>query len=222
MIKIEALSKSYQDGKQFTQVLDNLNLNIAPKQQIAITGESGSGKSTLLHLLACLDKPDSGSIIINGQDICSFSPRSSDAYRQKTVGIVFQKFNLIECLSVWENICFPARLNQNLDEPYLLNLLQQLGIAEQRHKMPVDLSGGEQQRVAIARALSHKPELVLADEPTGNLDDKNSDKVANLLFSLCSMHNAMLVMVTHSQQLAKQAHYHYHLSDKKLTLQAND
>ncbi|MEP4890995.1 MAG: ABC transporter ATP-binding protein [Aliiglaciecola sp.] len=222
MIKIEALSKSYQDGKQFTQVLDNLNLNIAPKQQIAITGESGSGKSTLLHLLACLDKPDSGSIIINGQNICSFSPRLSDAYRQKTVGIVFQKFNLIECLSVWENICFPARLNQNLDEPYLLNLLQQLGIAEQRHKMPVDLSGGEQQRVAIARALSHKPELVLADEPTGNLDDKNSDKVANLLFSLCSLHNAMLVMVTHSQQLAKQAHCHYHLSDKKLTLQAND
>ncbi|MBU2879745.1 MULTISPECIES: ABC transporter ATP-binding protein [Alteromonadaceae] len=222
MIKIEALSKSYQDGKQLTTVLDNLNLTIAPKQQIAITGESGSGKSTLLHLLACLDKPDTGSIIVNQQNICLFSSKASDAYRQKSIGIVFQKFNLIECLSVWENVCFPARLNQNLDEKYLLSLLEELGIAKQRHKMPMDLSGGEQQRVAIARALSHKPQLILADEPTGNLDDKNSDKVANLLLSLCSLHNAMLVMVTHSHKLAKQAHLHYHLSDKKLTLQAND
>ncbi|GAB2698434.1 ABC transporter ATP-binding protein [Aliiglaciecola aliphaticivorans] len=222
MIKIEALSKSYQDGKQFTTVLENVNLTIAPKQQIAITGESGSGKSTLLHLLACLDNPDSGSIRVHEQNICLFSPRQRDAYRKKSIGIVFQKFNLIECLSVWENICFPARLNQNFDEPYLLDLLEQLGIAKHRHKMPTALSGGEQQRVAIARALAHKPELVLADEPTGNLDDKNSGKVADLLFMLCRSHKATLVIVTHSAKLAKQAHLHYHLSNKTLKLQTND
>lgn len=222
MIKIGALSKSYQDGKQATTILQGIDLLIEPSQRIAITGESGSGKSTLLHLLACLDKPDSGSILVNQQNICQFSSQLSDAYRQKTIGIVFQKFNLIDCLSVWENVCFPALLNKNLDESYLLQLFAQLEISQLRDRMPMDLSGGEQQRVAIARALAHKPQLVLADEPTGNLDDINSGRVANLLFQLCEKHNAMLLMVTHSHKLAMQADFHYHLSDKKLSLQSHE
>lgn len=216
MIQIQHLNKSFQDGQHTKPILQDLNLNIACGDQIAITGESGSGKSTLLHLLSAIEQADSGSIVVSNRNITHLTNREGDLYRRQHVGIVFQKFNLIECLSVWDNICFPARINNNLDESYLNKLIDQLGLKSHINKLPHALSGGEQQRVAIARALAHKPNLVLADEPTGNLDDKNSQNVAQLLLTVCKSHNATLIMVTHSQALAAKAQKHMQLLDGQL------
>lgn len=216
MIHIQHLNKSFQDGLQTKPILRDLTLHVASGEQIAITGESGSGKSTLLHLLSAIERSDSGSIIISNRNITHLSNREGDLFRRQQVGIVFQKFNLIECLSVWDNICFPARINDNLDKNYLNKLIEQLGLSPHINKFPQALSGGEQQRVAIARALAHKPSLVLADEPTGNLDDKNSQKVAQLLLNVCKSNNATLIMVTHSQALAAKAQKHMQLLDGQL------
>ncbi|GAA0857925.1 ABC transporter ATP-binding protein [Aliiglaciecola litoralis] len=219
MIQIHKVNKSYQDGKQRKSILIDLELSVQDEKHVAITGESGSGKSTLLHLLAAVDKPDSGTIKVDDLLISQFSTSQADDYRRQHLGLVFQRFNLIECLNVWDNICFPARINSQVEQDYIQSLLDELGLSALKNKMPQALSGGEQQRVAIARALAHKPKLLLADEPTGNLDDKNSDKVANLLFRLCTLNNTFLVLVTHSLQLAKRADCHYLLRNGRLSLQ---
>lgn len=213
MITIRDLTKSFVDGGQRKAILKGLSLSVPAGQSVAITGESGCGKSTLLNVLASLDTPDEGSIIVNDEEITEFTETQADHYRRQAIGIVFQQYNLIDCLNVNENVTLSARLNQNLDKAYIQVLMQRLGIDDLIDKMPWQLSGGEQQRVAIARSLAHKPVLILADEPTGNLDDKNSDQVAELLYSLCDFRQTSLVMVTHSQRLAKQAHTHYQLAD---------
>ncbi|MFQ3196488.1 MAG: putative ABC transport system ATP-binding protein [Paraglaciecola sp.] len=216
MIYAQQICKSYQDGDRRQPILCSLDLNLPPGGQMSIQGESGSGKSTLLHLLAGLDKPDSGQLRVNQQDLTTIGETQADRYRRSTVGLIFQRFNLVDCLSVYDNLCLPARLNNNLDHDYIEKLLHELGIAQHSKKLPNQLSGGEQQRVAIARALSHKPALLLADEPTGNLDSKNSNKVANLLYQQCHRLHTTLVVVTHSSAVAALARDHYLMQDGKL------
>jgi len=217
MIKVSHLSKSIIDGTRTKLVLEDASFSVEQGHSLSITGESGAGKSTLLHLLAALDKPDTGEIIVNNLRLDnSIKEVQADNYRKTQLGMVFQQFNLIDCLSVWDNVSFTARLNKAYDQPYIEQLLEQLDVLRHKNKLPVELSGGEQQRVSVARALAHRPKVLLADEPTGNLDDKNSALVANLLFSLCSSTNTSLIIVTHSQDIASQADRHLRLSNGKL------
>lgn len=202
MIEVSGLVKKITDGHSNKSILDKLDFHLEAKQSVAISGDSGSGKSTLLNILAALDNADKGVVKVAGLMLNSMSEVQADQFRKKHLGIVFQQFNLIDCLSVWDNITFPARLNGLPIGSYHNNLLEQLGLGSHKNKLPVNLSGGEQQRVAIARALSHQPSLVLADEPTGNLDDNNSQRVSELLFGLCKTLGLTLVVVTHSPKVA--------------------
>jgi putative ABC transport system ATP-binding protein len=222
MLVIESLSKSYIDAGETQQVLDQADFKLEQGHSLSIVGASGSGKSTLLHLIGALDTADSGRILLKTDnntrydDISTFTEEQADAYRKRQLGLIFQKFNLIDCISVYDNIALPARLNNCLDEVFIEGLLEQLGIEKLIHKLPTDLSGGEQQRVAIARALSHKPMLVLADEPTGNLDAINSEKVSRLLVNTCKQNNASLIMVTHSDEVASLTQHKMVLKKGKL------
>ncbi|WP_026377110.1 ABC transporter ATP-binding protein [Aestuariibacter salexigens] len=218
MIKVSGVCKRYAQGQRTQQVLNNLNLDLAKGESAAILGASGCGKSTLLNLLAVLETPDSGNIQVAGQHVTQFNEGEADNYRRQHVGIVFQRFNLIQGLDVWDNVCFPARLNNNLDADYVDSLLHRLGLTDKRHAAVEQLSGGEQQRVAIVRALAHKPLLVLADEPTGNLDEHNSTLVTELLYQLCEDTDTTLIIVTHSQVVAGRARHRYTLSQGKLHL----
>jgi putative ABC transport system ATP-binding protein len=202
MIEVSGLIKQIADGYSNKRILDKLDFHLGDKQSVAISGDSGSGKSTLLNILAALDVADKGVVKVAGLTLNTMSETQADQFRKKHLGIVFQQFNLIDCLSVWDNITFPARLNGLPIGTYHNDLLEQLGLSSHKHKLPVNLSGGEQQRVAIARALSHQPSLVLADEPTGNLDDNNSKYVSELLFGLCKKLGLTLVVVTHSPKVA--------------------
>lgn len=234
MFILKNLKKSYTDAGEKRLILNNVNLNIEAGASISIQGASGSGKSTLLHLLAALDKPDSGSMLykstkqqgktdtLNPQlsqyrDIAEFSEQQADKYRQHQVGLIFQKFNLIDCISVIDNILLPAKITHSIHEDYTHELIQALGIQEHLHKLPNQLSGGEQQRVAIARGLSHQPPLLLADEPTGNLDTQNSDIVSQLLVDTCRRLNTALVMVTHSEKVAQLTQQQWYLDDGRLS-----
>jgi len=211
MLVIESLSKSYIDAGEEHVILDKVELKLEQGDSLSIRGASGSGKSTLLHLLGALDKPDSGKILLkysedsHYHDIATFNEKQADHYRRTKLGLIFQRFNLIDCISVYDNVALPARLNNNLDVDYIDSLFSDLGISKHKKKLPTELSGGEQQRVAIARALSHRPSLLLADEPTGNLDADNSDKISHLLISTCKQHKASLIMVTHSDDVARLA-----------------
>jgi putative ABC transport system ATP-binding protein len=202
MIQITDLVKQITDGFSHKRILDQLDFHLVAKQSVAISGDSGSGKSTLLNIIGALDKADGGEVKVAGLALNTMSESQADQFRKKHLGIVFQQFNLIDCLSVWDNITFPARLNNLPINHYHHDLIQSLGLTKHKHKLPVNLSGGEQQRVAIARALSHRPSLVLADEPTGNLDDTNSLMVSELLFGLCKKLGLTLVVVTHSPKVA--------------------
>lgn len=217
MLEVTGVSKHYDMEHGAVPVLTDATFRVEAGESVAITGESGSGKSTLLHILAALMPPDEGAISVAGTPLAALNERAADRYRRETLGMVFQKFNLIDCLCARDNICFPARLVGNVDEAYITQLTEELGLAALLSKLPQDLSGGEQQRVAIARALAHRPKLLLADEPTGNLDDRNSDVVSKLLFSLAKQHDIALVMVTHSRALAAQADRQLHLKDGCLT-----
>lgn len=224
MITIRELTKHYADAGQQQVILDNLNLDIPFGQSISIQGASGSGKSTLLHLMAALDKPDQGSINIQTSsnnltsNIVCFTEAQADVYRQKHIGMIFQKFNLIDCVSVQDNILLPAQINHNIDEHYINELVSLLGIKQHLHKLPSQLSGGEQQRVAIARGLAHKPLLLLADEPTGNLDNKNAQNVSHLLIDTCRQLGTTLVMVTHSALVASLTSQQYIFNEGQLSL----
>ncbi|MFT6330285.1 MAG: putative ABC transport system ATP-binding protein [Bermanella sp.] len=224
MIALKNLKKSYTDAGEQHTILNNINLTINAGDSISIQGASGSGKSTLLHLLAALDKPDSGEILLNnsqplnqGNDITQFTEKQADAYRQFRVGLIFQKFNLIDCITVMENVMLPAKITGKVQGEYIQELLDALDIHRHINKLPSQLSGGEQQRVAIARGLSHQPPLLLADEPTGNLDSKNSDLVSHLLVNTCKKLNTALVMVTHSQKVALLTQQQWYLDDGRLT-----
>ena len=236
MLKIVNISKSFEDGTAQQKILDRLSFVIEAGKSVSIRGASGSGKSTLLHLLAALDKPDEGQILLGGalrsdttnnitNDITALSESQADNYRMSTIGIVFQRYNLIDVVSVLDNIYLPARLNaingRPVDIGYIDTIIEALGVSKHINKLPNQLSGGEQQRVAIARALAHKPKLLLADEPTGNLDNKNSDIVSRLLIDTCAQLKTTLVLVTHSERVAKLTDQQVFLSEGRLVSEAS-
>ncbi|MFM2432171.1 MAG: hypothetical protein RLZZ511_3385 [Cyanobacteriota bacterium] len=205
-IVISDLRKTYQEGDTERTVLRDVNLKFAPGEFIVLLGQSGSGKSTLLNLISGIDQPDTGSIQINGVDITSLDERSRTLLRRDQVGFVFQFFNLIPTLTVLENITLPQELagvSLKAASESARALLDQVGLNGREQTFPDKLSGGQQQRVAIARALAHNPNLVLADEPTGNLDEETGEKVLQLLLNLVRTSGKTLLMATHNPEIAK-------------------
>ncbi|MDR6101368.1 putative ABC transport system ATP-binding protein [Agrobacterium larrymoorei] len=202
LITLSNVSKSYQTAEGPITVLRGIDLSVDVAQSVALTGESGSGKSTLLHLAGGLDRADAGSIIVNGEDITALDEAGRAGYRRKTVGLVFQQFNLIPSLSVVDNIAFHAKLAGRYDSVWAGELAETLGLDALLKRYPEQLSGGQQQRVAIARTLAARPALVLADEPTGNLDETTSEVVLDLMISLSRSAGSALLLVTHSSRMA--------------------
>lgn len=200
------LSKTYGNKESKVNALNNVNINIEKGEFVAIIGPSGSGKSTLLHLLGGLEKISIGSIKVNGKDISKLKDIELAEYRRKEVGFVFQQYNLIPVLNVEENIELPLMLgNDNIDEIYISELIDVLGLTDRKNHLPSQLSGGQQQRVAIGRALSTKPSIILADEPTGNLDSKTTDEVMELLKKSIRKFKQTLIVITHDINIAKKA-----------------
>ncbi|WP_375227801.1 ABC transporter ATP-binding protein [Roseobacter sp. S98] len=198
MLRVSGLSKSYESGGVRVPVLEDVSFSMAAGGSLALTGESGSGKSTVLHLIAGLDKPDGGSIQVGGHEVAGLDDAASAALRRGTIGLVFQQFNLIPSLTVEGNIAFHARLSGKNDPGRNSELADRLGLQEHLNKYPEALSGGQQQRVAIARTLACQPALILADEPTGNLDEATADRVLDLLLETAKDAGSAVLMVTHS------------------------
>ncbi|MCR5600710.1 MAG: ABC transporter ATP-binding protein [Ruminococcus sp.] len=206
IIKTEKLVKQYGEGENMIYALNNVELEVCAGEFLAVTGESGSGKTTLLNCLGSLDRPTSGSIFVNGKDITQMNDNALSAYRRKNIGFIFQSFNLIPVLNVEENIVLPLNLdNTSPDMEYLEELLKLTGLDKKRTNYPHELSGGQQQRVAFARALIHKPQIILADEPTGNLDSKNSREIISILKSSIKKYDQTLILITHDGSIASQA-----------------
>ena len=212
LIKAKGLSKIYGSGENQVVALDKANLTIAPGDFISIIGPSGSGKSTLLHLLSGLDHPTSGSLTYDGQEIYTLSDKELSAFRRRQMGFIFQQFNLLPVLTARENILMPLLLDKKQpDEGYLDQLAELLGLRDRLDHLPHELSGGQQQRVAIARALIAQPEVIFADEPTGNLDSKSGGEVMELLKGIRERMGKTLVIITHDNRIAAAA-------DRQLTI----
>ena len=206
LLRVENLSKSYGKGEAKVDALKNINLSIKKGEFIAIVGPSGSGKSTLLHLLGGVDKPTIGNVFINDINIYDLKEKDLAIFRRRNVGLIYQFYNLIPVLTVKENILLPAELdNSKIDKEYLEDLLKTLDLKERENHLPSELSGGQQQRTSIGRALINRPSIVLADEPTGNLDSKNSKEIVELLKVSVKKYNQTLIMITHDTNIALQA-----------------
>ncbi|MHC2568607.1 ABC transporter ATP-binding protein [Rhizobium leguminosarum] len=202
ILTLSGVRKSYTTAEGLIEILKGVDLQVASGESVALTGESGSGKSTLLHLAGCLDRADSGSIVMNGRDIRQLNENECAHYRRTQVGLVFQHFNLIPSLTVAANISFHARLADRFDPAWEMELIGKLGLRDYITRYPEQLSGGQQQRVAIGRTLAARPPLILADEPTGNLDEQTGDRVLDLMVSLSRTAGSALLLVTHSARLA--------------------
>jgi len=202
LARLEAVEKSFGEGEAAVRVLAGVDLDVAAGARLAITGESGSGKSTLLHLLGLLDAPDTGRVLIDGEDMAGAGDARRARVRRARIGLVFQQFNLVPSLTVAANLALQARLAERYDADWTARLSNRLGLTELMARYPEQLSGGQQQRVAIGRALSARPYILLADEPTGNLDETTSETVSDLLIELAGETGAALVVVTHSERLA--------------------
>jgi putative ABC transport system ATP-binding protein len=209
--------KSYDTGEGPLEVLRGVSLSLGAGESVALTGESGSGKSTLLHLAGGLDRPDKGTILFEGRDIAGLPDGELAAFRRDSVGLVFQQFNLIPSLDVAANLAFQARLAGRHDAAWCQTLAERLGLERHLTRYPEQLSGGQQQRVAIGRALAARPPLILADEPTGNLDEATGDAVLELMLSLQKETGAALLMVTHSTRLAERLGRRLHLAGGRLS-----
>ena len=206
ILKTEKLTKQYGEGENALLAINNIDLEVRKGEFIAITGESGSGKTTLLNCIGSLDRPTSGSIFFGGKDITNLNDNALSAYRRRSIGFIFQAFNLIPVLNVEENIVLPLNLdNTSPDKEYLEELLKLTGLDKKRTSFPHELSGGQQQRVAFARALIHKPQIILADEPTGNLDSKNSREIISILKNSIKKYDQTLILITHDGSIAAQA-----------------
>lgn len=217
-IEAKGLSKIYGTGENQVVALDCVNLEIASCDFISIMGPSGSGKSTLLHLLSGLDKPTSGSLSYDGKDIYSLSDKELSAFRRQRIGFIFQQFNLLPVLTAKENIIMPLLLDKKQpDEAYLTQIAQLLGIEDRLSHLPHELSGGQQQRVAIARALIAKPDIIFADEPTGNLDSKSGGEVMNMLNGIWKKMGKTLVIITHDSRIAHMADRQFMIVDGVLS-----
>lgn len=218
ILKVENLTKIY--GKNSTEVkaLDNVSFSVNKGEFLAIVGASGSGKSTLLHLLGGVDKPTSGKVFIEGQDIYSFNEDKLAIFRRRQIGLIYQFYNLIPILNVTENITLPLDLdNRAADQEELTNLIKLLGLEKRTNHLPNELSGGQQQRVSIGRALITHPAIILADEPTGNLDSKSSEEIMNLLKKSNKEFKQTIIMITHNMELAKCADRIIEIEDGKIS-----
>ncbi|MGN0590501.1 ABC transporter ATP-binding protein [Ruminococcus sp.] len=217
VVETKNLVKVYGKGETAVRAVDDVSMQIEAGEFVALVGESGSGKTTLLNLLGALDSPTSGEIIIGGQSLSGQSDAQLSAYRRRNVGFIFQSYNLIPVLNVAENIALPMSLdNQEVDQDYLSELLEILGLTDRRDHYPHQLSGGQQQRVAIGRALIAKPKLLLADEPTGNLDSRNSREIVTLLQNSVRKYNQTLLLITHDGHVAAHADRVLHMLDGRL------
>lgn len=200
------LSKTYGCGATLVRALDDVSLSVNPGEFVAVVGSSGSGKSTLLHLLGGLDRPTDGQVLVDGHDLSTLDDESLTIFRRRKIGFVFQSYNLVPVMNVYDNIVLPIRLDgQPVDETYVSDIIRTLGLDDMCRRHPNELSGGQQQRVALARALAPKPAIVLADEPTGNLDSHTGLDVMGLLKKTARTFSQTVVMITHNQDLAKMA-----------------
>ena len=218
LLEVKNISKTYGSGEAAVHALKHVSFSVPKGEFVAIVGESGSGKSTLLNLIGALDSPTSGKVLIAGKDLFSLNDASLTVFRRRNIGFIFQSFNLIPELTVEQNIIFPVLVDyQKPDKKYLKELLSVLNLQERRHHLPSQLSGGQQQRVAIGRALITRPSLILADEPTGNLDTQNTSEVITLLKEASRIYQQTIVMITHSKSIAQTADRILQVSDGVLT-----
>ena len=214
LLEVQSLSKTYGSGNTAVRALKDVTFSVRKGEFVAIIGESGSGKSTLLNMLGALDAPTSGKVFVDGKDILSMNDNTQTVFRRRNIGFIFQSFNLIPELTVEQNIVFPTLLDyQKPDTQYLDELLAVLNLRERKNHLPSQLSGGQQQRVAIGRALFTRPSLILADEPTGNLDSENSREVIALLKEASAKYERTVIMITHNQSIAQSADRILRVSD---------
>lgn len=217
ILKVENLTKTYGSGENLVHAVDDVSFSVEKGEFVAIVGASGSGKSTLLHLIGGVDRPTSGKIFVDGNDISKMNDDKLAVFRRRQVGIVYQFYNLIPILTVEENITLPCDLNgRGVDRERLEMILDSFGLRARRKHLPNQLSGGQQQRTSIARALINNPSLVLADEPTGNLDSKSSDEVMSMLKMCNQSYGQTVIMITHNLDIAKQADRVITISDGKI------
>lgn len=217
ILKTDDLCKYYGSGDNLVKAADHINLQIRQGEFISIVGKSGSGKSTLLHMLGALDNPTSGKVFLAGEDISSFKEDALSKIRRRKIGFIFQSYNLIPSLNVWENIVLPLGLDgKPLDEAFIHDIVKMLGLSDKIKNLPNTLSGGQQQRCAIARAIAAKPSLILADEPTGNLDTKTGDDVMALLKASAKKYGQTLVVITHNEEIAQMADRTVTLADGRI------
>ena len=217
VVRTEELKKYYPFGTHTVKALDGVNLTVKEGEFVAITGKSGSGKSTLLHMLGALDVPTAGEVYIDGKNLASMTREEQAIFRRRKVGVVFQSYNLIPDLSVYENIVLPVELDGGyVDKAYMEELLRQLKIEDKRDALPGTLSGGQQQRTAIARALSYKPAILLADEPTGNLDTQTSHDVMGLLKTVARKYQQTTILITHDMDVAQLSDRIVYMEDGKI------
>jgi len=217
ILKIEDVSKSFYTRSGSTELFSNVNINFRPSTSYALIGESGVGKSTLLHIASGLEKPSNGGIFFGDENFWRLKPSNQSRLRLNETAIIFQQYNLIPCLNVRENIEFQSRINNKYNKEYTNNIIEDLKLGKLLGEWPENLSGGEQQRVAIARALAAQPKILFADEPTGSLDEKNSELVLDMLLEINKKYNTILVMVTHSLAIAAKLEVCLELKSKKVS-----
>ncbi len=217
ILETNKLKKYYGEGESLVKALDGVDLKVEQGEFVSIVGTSGSGKSTLLHMLGGLDHPTGGSVLVDGRDISSLKEDELAVFRRRKIGFVFQSYNLVPVLNVYENIVFPIQLDGNpIDKGYVDKIVKTLGLEGKINSLPSQLSGGQQQRVAIARALAAKPAIILADEPTGNLDSATSQDVLGLLKVTARKFEQTIVMITHNEEIAQMADRMIRIEDGKI------
>ena len=217
ILETSDLVKYYGSGENLVKAIDHTDLQIEEGAFTAIVGRSGSGKSTLLHMLGGLDRPDSGKVFIQGKDIFRLKENDLAVFRRRKIGFIFQSYNLIPSLNVWQNIVLPIGLDgRKVDEEYVSGIIRRIDMEDKLHSLPSTLSGGQQQRVAIARALASRPAIILADEPTGNLDSKTELEVISILKGCVSEYGQTLVMITHDETIAQMADHMIVIEDGKV------
>ena len=222
ILETKNLQKVYGSGETAVHALRGVDLNVQRGEFIAVVGTSGSGKSTLLHMLGGLDRPTSGTVTVDGKDIFSLKEEALTIFRRRKIGFVFQNYNLVPVLNVYENIVLPIQLDGNEpDSAYIDNIIETLGLSEKLSNLPNNLSGGQQQRVAIARAIASKPAIILADEPTGNLDSKTSQDVLGLLKLTSQKFSQTIVMITHNEEIAQLADRIIRIEDGRIVTREN-
>ncbi len=222
ILKTADLKKYYGSGDTVVKALDGVNLSVSDGEFLSIVGTSGSGKSTLLHMLGGLDRPTSGTVEVEGKNIFSLKDDALTIFRRRKIGFIFQSYNLVPVLNVYENIVLPIELDGNkIDKKHIDNIIETLGLTEKVNNLPNQLSGGQQQRVAIARALASKPAIILADEPTGNLDSKTSLDVMGLLKVTSERFSQTIVMITHNEEIAQTADRIIRIEDGKIVGDGN-